>query len=192
MVRSPQYTGEWVKPIKAAKSPRRPTRRRAVDAICLLFEPLVKAQARAYRQHVFGAELEDLEQVARVGLLDAVASYNAKKGPLPTHVVWSIRNALSKYVETLGNPVKAPAWMVRRLPKLRRLVVVMAHELLREPTREELATRMKLNVQAIESMQAFDAGPAVMPAEYGKSVGSSDPKHRRLHDLGLRGRALQW
>jgi DNA-directed RNA polymerase sigma subunit (sigma70/sigma32) len=55
--------------------------------------------------------------------------------------------------------------MIRRLPKLRRLMISMAQELLREPTREELAVRMKMPEHAIETMIAYDSGPRELPSE---------------------------
>jgi RNA polymerase sigma factor (sigma-70 family) len=153
-------------------------RAQGIAAICEMFEPLVKSQARAYRQHVLGADPDDLEQEARIGLLQACETFRPKLGAFPTHAVWAIRNALSKYVEGLGNPVKVPAWMVRRLPKLRRMHITLAHELLREPSRAELAEAMKMPERAIEAMQAYDAGPGPMPGEYGAKVGSQLSKPR--------------
>lgn len=188
------YTGDWCVPLKALKSRRKATRQQAMAALCALFEPLVKANARSYRQHVLGAELGDLEQVARVGLLEACQTYEWNKGAFPTHVMWSIRNALSKYVETLGNPVRAPAWIVRRLPKLRRFIVLMGHELLREPTRDELAMRMKMPLTAIEAMLAYDDGPHQLSNDISGTSGLIQAQRMvngrvlktRLHDANWR------
>lgn len=137
----------------------------AIERICVLFDPLVKALARTYRQNVVGGDEEELEQVARVGLLEACKSFRPKRGAFPSHAMWSIRNALSKHVETLGNPVVLPAWMIRRLSKMKRAILTLTQELQREPTTEEIAARMKMPLRAINAMFAYDEGAGDMPPE---------------------------
>lgn len=149
--------------LKMLRSRKR--RAEAVAQLCLMFEPLVKAQAKAYRQGVFGADLDDLEQTARVGLLIACDTFDPKRGAFPSHAMWCIRDALSKYVETLGNPVKMPAWMMRRLPKMRRMTATLAQRLLREPTKSELAAALKMPEHAIDSLLAYEEGPWRLPPE---------------------------
>ena len=145
---------------------RRPDIRAATIArLCVLFDPLVKNQAKVYRQHVIGGGVEDLEQVARIGLLEAIASFRPERGAFPVHAMWSIRNALSKYVEGLGNPVALPAWLIRRVPKLRRLTIRLTQELLREPTHDELASAMGMPREAIDAMLIYQEGPRPLPIE---------------------------
>lgn len=134
-----------------------------IAQLCKIFDPLVKASAIAYQQHVSGAEREELEQVARVGLLEACVSYappeKDRGGLFATHAHWCVRNALSKYVESLVNPVSLAAWLVRRLPKMRKMTTRLAQQLLREPTIEELAEAMNMKTTAIAVMLAYDEGP---------------------------------
>lgn len=165
--------------LKALRARRPWIRTEARAQLCAAFEPLVRSQARSYRQQVCGADLEDLEQEARVGLVSAIETYDPKKGAFASHAMWEVRNALSKYVESLGNPVRIPAWMIRRLPKLRRMVVTLSHELLREPKREELAERMKLPVYAIETMLSYEAGGMNISLV----LGDSDPNKRRYDNV---------
>jgi DNA-directed RNA polymerase specialized sigma subunit len=137
----------------------------AIARLCELFDPLAKSLARGYQQDVIGGDYEELEQVARVGLLEAIQTFRPKRGAFPSHAMWSIRNALSKYVETLGNPIVLPAWMIRRLPKMKRAFRQLAQELLREPTTEEVAVRMKMPLRAINAMLTYNDGAGEMPQE---------------------------
>ncbi len=148
---------------------RKATRIAAVARLCEMFEPLVKAQARAHWHTK--AEIDDLEQVARVGMLEACDSFvkvaKVKKwndGVFPTYALWCIRNALSKHSETNEHLVRLPAWMHRRLPKLRKARARLAQELLREPTYEELAARLKMPLRAVETMLVYEEAPKDLPA----------------------------
>jgi len=147
---------------------RKATQRAAIARLCEMFEPLIRAQARSH-QHT-KAEIEDLEQIARVGFLEAcngfVAIAKAKKwndGAFPTYASWCIRNALSKHDETNSRLIKLPAWMHRRMPKLRKARSRLAQELMREPTHEELAERLKMPLHAIETMVVHEEMPRKLP-----------------------------
>jgi DNA-directed RNA polymerase specialized sigma subunit len=160
---------------------RRPSVRLVTIArICELFDPLVKTQARSYQHHVgtISSDLCDLEQVARMGLLEAIKTFRPRRGAFPTHAMWTIRNALSKYVEAVASPVRLPAWMVRRLPKLGRTQSRLAHVLGREPTRAELATALHLPENAIDAMRLYAEGPMPLPYEVtGVPFGDSGLAH---------------
>jgi DNA-directed RNA polymerase sigma subunit (sigma70/sigma32) len=65
--------------------------------------------------------------------------------------------------------------MIRRLPKLRRVQLMMAHELLREPTRAELAARLRMPEHAVETLVAYLAGPLELSA----AVSGIEAKKRR-------------
>jgi len=164
--------------IRALRARRVEIRAASIHRICELFDPLVKMQARAYQHYgaAYGTamDLADLEQVARVGLLEAVQTFRPARGAFPTHAMWTIRNALSKHIENTANPVKLPAWMIRRLAKLARIHTTLAHELGREPTRGELAAALHLSESAIDDMRIYDQGPAPLPYEV-SGVPASNP-----------------
>jgi DNA-directed RNA polymerase specialized sigma subunit len=133
-----------------------------VAGLCAAFEPLIRSLVPKYEQPVLGSEPEDLEQVARVGLLEACKTFTRSKGAFPTHATWCIRHALSLYVAGLGNPVRLPTKQSLRLSKLRRAAVKFAQEVGHEATPEELSKVMKLPIEVILSMLAYDAGPMVL------------------------------
>lgn len=155
--------------VRGLRARRPDVRAHAIARICELFDPLVKMQARGYRYYgaAYGTALDlaDLEQVARVGLLEAIATFRPARGAFPTHAMWTIRNALSKHIENLANPVKLPAWMIRRLAKFSRVHTRLAHVLGREPHRSELAAALGMSEAAIDDMRIYDQGPAPLPYE---------------------------
>lgn len=164
-----------------ARTPER--RAAAVATLCELFEPLAIAQAARYRQAAAGAEAEDLQQEARVGLLEACRTFDAKKGhgKFAPHATWCIRHALAEYVAGLQNPVRLPSDLVRRLPKLRRAAVRLASELHRTPTPEELSTAVGMSVVAIMQMLRYDDGPISLDEERrGHKMARPEPRIERF------------
>jgi DNA-directed RNA polymerase specialized sigma subunit len=136
-----------------------------VAGLCTAFEPLIRSLVPKYEQPVSGSEPEDLEQVARLGLLEACKTFTRSKGAFPTHATWCIRHALSLYVASLGNPVRMPTTHSLRLSKLRRAAVKFAQEFGHEATAEELSEAMKLPIEVILTMLAYDVGPRPLDAD---------------------------
>jgi DNA-directed RNA polymerase specialized sigma subunit len=131
----------------------------AIDQLCAAFEPLVQSFVPKYLQKLPGAEREELEQVARLGLLEACHTFDRRKGAFVTHAQWSIRGALARYSGKLENPVRLPYTLTFYLPKLRRAMVKLGHELGREPTIGELAKAVGKTEVAVRELLAYDAGP---------------------------------
>lgn len=171
------------------RSRRKATRSAAVAELCEMFEPLVRSQARTHLHS--NAELDDLEQVARLGLVEACSSFVAQAkekgwndGAFPTYAMWCIRNALTKYDENSAHLVKLPAWMNRRMPKLRRVRRQLEQELMRDVTHAELAVAMKMPVSAIDDMVIYEEAPYPLPGFVtGVMPGSNDEHRKRLDRL---------
>jgi RNA polymerase primary sigma factor len=170
--------------LKRLRSRVKLVRAGAIERLCEMFEPLVRAQARSH-SHT-RVELEDVLQVARVGLLEACNGFvdESKKrkwndGAFPTYATWCIRNALSKHDETNVRLVKLPAWMHRRMPKLRRLRSRLAQELMREPTADDLAAAMKLPLTAITDMLVYEEASFDLPSEITGSLPNGETKRKR-------------
>jgi DNA-directed RNA polymerase specialized sigma subunit len=134
----------------------------AVAALVAAFENLVHAQAVRYWQPVVNGDLEDLEQVARMGMLEACRTFDATRGAFPTHAKWCIRHALFNYVRKLGSPVRLRDALMTKLSRLRRVQQQLESEQRRDPTMDELAARMGLLPADIEAMLAYDAGPVAL------------------------------
>jgi len=155
--------------VRALQSPR--SRPAAIAELCRVYEEsLVKPLAYRYRQNVHGCELNELEQVARLALVEACTTFEPARwtrkkdglGRLFTqHAVWALRHALSEYVRALPNPVRLPSVLANQLPKMRRAALRLAQELGREPTVDELAAvagpkQYQDKVATIALMQTYD------------------------------------
>lgn len=134
----------WVRQLTSRK---RQQRAEAVSELCAMFEPLVKSMAMRYRQPLPDAGREELEQVARLALVEACDTFDHRRWKrrkdglerlFARHAMWSVRHTLAEYVRGLPNPVRLPGVIMDTLPKLRREAVKLAQQLGREPTLEEL------------------------------------------------------
>jgi DNA-directed RNA polymerase specialized sigma subunit len=165
-------TSGWILWLQSRSAARR---KQAVTALCAQYEPLVKSMALRYRQP-FDSGREELEQVARLALVEACATFDLTRwkrrkdgleGLFAHHAMWSVRHALSVYVGNLPNPVRLPSVLMNRLPKLRRELRRLANELKREPTIAELTRAVGMpngkyqkNSEAmIAAMLAYNDGP---------------------------------
>jgi DNA-directed RNA polymerase specialized sigma subunit len=147
--------------VKYMRSKDAAKRDAAVAGLCVAFEPLIRSLIPKYMQPVSGSESEDLEQVARLGLLEACKTFTRSKGAFPTHATWCIRHALSLYVAGLGNPVRLPTKQSLRISKLRRTALALAQQLERQPTVEELSQAINLPKEAVLTMLGYIRGPAL-------------------------------
>jgi DNA-directed RNA polymerase specialized sigma subunit len=115
--------------------------------ICQRYEPLAKRMAYKHIQRP--DQYDDLEQVARMGLVVACKTFDIKRwksrnkdGALrlfACHAVWCVRDEIAAYIAADPNPIRLPTDVVRRVAKLRRIVMRLSQELGRDPTFEEIA-----------------------------------------------------
>jgi len=151
-------TREEIEEIAARLKGSNGERTAAIAELCTAFEPLVQSMAARYCQPVIEAEQDELEQEARVGLLEAINTFDRSKGAFAAHAQWRIRSALSSYVQRLENPTRLPTRLVHALPKLRALMLKIAHTTGGEPAIADLAEGMSLSEQTIAAMLAYDNG----------------------------------
>lgn len=96
-----------------------------------------------------GEPLEDLIQVALIGLIKAVDGYDPDRGTEFTTFAWyHIRGEVSHYLRDQGKIITEPGWVQEARIKVERARNVMRQKLKREPTTEELIeeTRLKADV----------------------------------------------
>ena len=139
-------------------------------------------EAPVDRQAAVGGEREELEQVARVAMVEACASFdhmqwkygkNGLERLFAKYAVWSVRHALSEYVRSLANPVRLPGVIMDKLPQLRREQLRLANELQREPTVEELTKAVGMpngkyqrnSAAMVAAMLAYDEGGYSLDSE---------------------------
>jgi DNA-directed RNA polymerase specialized sigma subunit len=146
-----------------------------MNTIVTQFEPMVRAMATRYWQPIIGAEMEDLEQVARIGIVIACQTFDRKKGAFPTHASWCIKHELARYIESLENPVRLPGYLMQKMSRYRRVRTRMTQTLERDPTLAELAAALELPQKAISALAIYNAGARCIDEQHSSY---SDPSHR--------------
>lgn len=122
--------------------------------------------ARRFRDR--GAELDDLVQVAQIGLLHAIERFDPDRGvPFIGFATPTILGELRKHFRTVWS-VHMPRSLQEATQRLGPAVAELNHELGRSPTLDELAARIGLTreqvIEAMEASAAFRARSLDAPA----------------------------
>jgi RNA polymerase sigma-B factor len=159
------------------------------DLICRCL-PFAGRMARRYAGR--GEPLEDLQQVARIGLINAVDRYNPDHGSFTAFAVTTVCGELKRHFrdKTWGTHV------TRRLQNLsldlKRATATLTNTLQREPTIDELAEHLEVSEEQIRHARLCGAGYTPVPLssptgndgtlELGDTIGDLDPDLEILTD----------
>ncbi len=127
-------------------------RQRLVDEIVLLNLPVARSLAMRYRER--GVPLEDLMQVAALGLVKAAHGFDAERGKdFMAYAAPTITGEIKRHFRDTGWAVRPP----RRLQELRTRVATMSQSLSqdsgRSPTVKELAKALEVSEEdVVEAM----------------------------------------
>ena len=129
----------------------------ARDALVERFLPLATGLARRY--HRGGESLEDLVQVASVGLLKAVDRFDPARGiAFSSFAVPTIAGELKRHYRDKGWSVRMPRDLQELALRVDRAADRLTHELGRVPTASEIADDVGVSTeQVIEAREAASA-----------------------------------
>jgi RNA polymerase primary sigma factor len=118
---------------------------------------LVVSIARRY--DVGGESLPDLIQDGCIGLINAVESYDYRRGVrFSTYGTWFISGAVNR-ARQRNYAIRLPYALVSRLGRVRDVAQELAQEIGREPTVREIARVAALGEQDVEEVLAFAQRP---------------------------------
>ncbi len=144
----------------------------ARDELVERFLPLARHLARRFGRGPDG--LDDLTQVASIGLLKAIDRFDPGRGfAFSTFAVPTITGELKRYARDFGWAVHLPRALRERAVRLRRTEGRLAGELGRSPAIDELAAACDLTVE--QTREAIEAAASAEPSSL-DAGGRGDPE----------------
>ena len=172
-----QETQEAIGPPGAVHTNNGGTKQRALnrESAVLDYQPLVHRLCRRFSG--YGEPMDDLLQVGTIGLIKAIAKFDAARGnSFITYAVPVIVGEIKNYLRDNGWAVKMPRKLQSHRLAVQRAVGSLGHSLGRAPTVPELAEETDLSQeQIVDTFGVENYGrPLSLHTEYKNGDGSSD------------------
>lgn len=121
-----------------------------------------------------GMSFLDLIQEGNMGLMRAVDKFDYKRGfKFSTYATWWIRQAITRAIADQARTIRIPVHMVETINKLVRIQRQLVQELGREPTNEEIAEEMGIEVSRVREVKKIAQEPVSLETPIGEEEDSN-------------------